>query len=132
MPHDPVPSVLSEEHDAFRMLVRRFVDDRVNPRVDEWEAAGEMPLHDLFGEMAELGFLGLAYDPRWGGQGADHLFTLVLAEEFGRCDHGSLPMALGVQVDMATPSLHAFGSDDLRDATGWHRPCAARWSPRWP
>lgn len=120
MTHDPVPSVLTEDHEAFRSLVRRYVDERVNPRVDEWEAAGEMPLHDVFAEMAELGFLGLVYDPKWGGQGADHLFTLVLAEEFGRCDHGSLPMALGVQVDMATPSLHRFGSDQLR--TDWLAP----------
>jgi len=118
--HDPVPSVLTEDHEAFRSLVRRYVDERVNPRVDEWEAAGEMPLHDVFAEMAALGFLGLVYDPAWGGQGADHLFTLVLAEEFGRCDHGSLPMALGVQVDMATPSLHRFGSDQLR--TDWLAP----------
>jgi citronellyl-CoA dehydrogenase len=115
MPSDPVPSVLGEEHQQFREVVRRYVTERVNPRVDEWEAAEEMPLHDVFAEMAELGFLGLTYEPKWGGQGADHLFTLVLAEEFGRCDHGSLPMALGVQVDMATPSLHEFGSDELRE-----------------
>lgn len=115
MSHDPVPSVLSDEHQQFREVVRRYVTERVNPHVDEWEEAGEMPLHDLFGDMADLGFLGLTYDPKWGGQGADHLFTLVLAEEFGRCDHGSLPMALGVQVDMATPSLHDYGSDELRE-----------------
>ena len=74
-----------------------------------------MPLHDLFAAMAELGILGLEYDPAYGGQGADHLFTLILAEEFGRADHGSLPMALGVQVDMATPSLHDFGTPQLKE-----------------
>lgn len=104
----------TEEHEQFRATVRRFVEQEVNPHVDAWEAEGMMPLHDLFGAMAELGFLGLAYDPADGGQGADHLFTVVLAEEFGRCDHGSLPMALGVQTDMATPSLARHGSDELK------------------
>ena len=95
----------TDEHEQFRATVRRYVEQEVNPHVDAWEQAGMMPLHDLFADMAKLGFLGLTYDPSFGGQGADHLFTVVLAEEFGRCDHGSLPMALGVQTDMATPSL---------------------------
>ncbi len=104
----------TEEHHHFRRVVRQFVEREINPHVDEWEAKGMMPLHDLFSQMAELGFLGLEYDPAYGGQGADHLFTVVLAEEFGRADHGSIGMALGVQVDMATPALHRFGSEELK------------------
>ncbi len=106
----------SDEHEQFRATVRRFVEEEVNPHVEEWEREGMMPLHDLFQKMGKLGMLGLGYDPAFGGQGADHLFTVVLAEEFGRCDHGALPMALGVQTDMATPSLAAHGSDDLKEA----------------
>ena len=104
----------TDEHRMFRQMVRRFVEDEINPCVDGWEEAGEMPLHQIFGRMAELGLLGLEYDPAYGGQGADHLFTVVLAEEFGRADHGSIGMALGVQVDMATPSLHQHGSEELK------------------
>jgi citronellyl-CoA dehydrogenase len=59
--------------------------------------------------------LGLEYDPAYGGQGADHLFTLVLAEEFARADHGSIGMALGVVTDMATPSLHRFGTHEQKE-----------------
>ena len=104
----------SEEHRMFRRVVRTFVEEEINPRVDEWEEAGEMPLHRVFAQMAGLGFLGLEYDPAYGGQGADHLFTVVLAEELGRADHGAIGMAVGVQVDMATPSLHQHGSDELK------------------
>ena len=91
-------------------MVRDYVEREINPHIPEWEAAEMMPLHDIFSSMAKLGMLGLEYEPEYGGQGADHLFTVILAEEFGRCDHGSLPMALGVQVDMATPSLATFGT----------------------
>jgi citronellyl-CoA dehydrogenase len=107
---------LTEEHEAFRAAVRRYVADELDPRVDAWEAAGEMPLHEIFADMARLGFLGLEFPTEVGGQGADHLFTLVLGEELGRMGHGSLPMAIGVQVAMATPSLAAHGSDELRAA----------------
>lgn len=102
--------LLTEEHHAFRSMVRDYVENEINPHIDEWEAAEMMPLHDIFSDMAKLGLLGLEYDPEFGGQGADHMFTVILAEEFGRCGHGSLPMALGVQVDMATPSLARFGT----------------------
>ncbi|MDE0232468.1 MAG: acyl-CoA dehydrogenase family protein [bacterium] len=104
----------SEEHRMFRQVVRRFVEEEINPRVDGWEEAGEMPLHEVFSQMADLGFLGLEYDPAYGGQGADHLFTVVLAEELGRADHGAIGMAVGVQTDMATPSLHQHGSEELK------------------
>jgi citronellyl-CoA dehydrogenase len=112
--------IFSDEHDQFRTTVRRYVEDKLNPRVPEWEAAEMMPLHDVFSEMSALGMLGLNYAAEDGGQGADALFTLVLAEEMGRCDHGALPMALGVQVDMATPSLARFGTREQKDR--WLRP----------
>ncbi len=104
------------EHEHFRQMVRRYVDEKINPHVDEWERAEMMPLHVIFRDMAKLGFLGLEYDTAYGGQAADHLFTLVLAEELGRVNHGSFPMALGVHVAMATPSLHAHGSPELKRA----------------
>ncbi len=103
------------EHHEFRRLVRSFVEEQVNPRVEGWEADGIIPLREVFQQMASLGFIGLEYDPEYGGQGADHLFTVVLAEEIGRADHGSIGMALGVQVDMATPSLNEFGTAELKE-----------------
>jgi citronellyl-CoA dehydrogenase len=106
----------TEEHEQFRQTVRRYLRERVNPYIDEWEAAERMPLHDLVADMAKLGLVGLEYDPAYDGQGADHLYTLVLAEELGRLDHGAFPMAFGVHVAMATPSLHAHGSDALKRA----------------
>jgi citronellyl-CoA dehydrogenase len=106
--------VFTDDHRDFRRLVRDYVTQEINPHVEAWEAAGEMPLHALFKQMGDLGFLGLEYDPEYGGQGADHLFTVVLAEELGRADHGSIGMAVGVQADMATPSLHRFGTPELK------------------
>ena len=107
--------LMTDEHEAFRAMVRDYVEREINPRVSEWEAAEMMPLHDIFSDMAKLGMIGLGYETDYGGQGADHMFTVILAEEFGRCDHGSLPMALGVQVDMATPSLAKFGTPDQKE-----------------
>lgn len=105
----------TDEHRQFRKLVRDFVEAEINPRADEWEEAGMMPLHEVFSQMGELGFFGIEYDPQWGGMGADHLFKVILAEELGRADLGAIGMAVGVQADMATYSLHRFGTDELRE-----------------
>jgi len=38
----------------------------------------------------------------------------MMAEELGAITCGGVPMAIGVQTDMATPALARFGSDDVR------------------
>jgi citronellyl-CoA dehydrogenase len=104
----------SAEHHEFRSMIRSFVENEINPHVPEWEEKEWIPLHDVLAKMAALGMVGLEYDPVYGGQGADHLFTVVLAEEIARADHGSIGMALGVMTDMATPSLHRFGTHEQK------------------
>jgi citronellyl-CoA dehydrogenase len=106
--------LLSDDHADFRASVRRFVDTDVNPFVDEWEAAGRFPAHELFPKAAEVGLLGIEYDTEYGGEGADHSFQMVAAEELGRMDSAGVGMAIGVQSMMATPSLHRFGTPEQK------------------
>ena len=103
------------EHDLFRKTVRDIVEREINPHIDGWEAAGIFPAHELFPKLAEVGLLGLEYDPAYGGQGADHSFTVIYGEEVGRAGCGGVPMAISVQTDMATPSLHRFGTPELKE-----------------
>jgi len=108
--------ITTPEHEHFRKVVRDLVENEINPYVDEWEAAGTFPAHELFPKLAAIGALGLEYDPEYGGQGADHSFTVVLAEELGKADCAGVPMAIAVQVAMATPALARFGSHELKKA----------------
>jgi citronellyl-CoA dehydrogenase len=105
----------TEEHLAFRAMVRDFVAREIQPHGDEWEKAGIFPAHELFPRMAELGLLGLEYDEKYGGQGADHLYTVILHEELGCADAAGVAMGIAVQTDMATPSLHRFGRHELKE-----------------
>jgi citronellyl-CoA dehydrogenase len=102
------------EHQLFRKTVRDFVEHEVEPHVDRWEREGGFPAHELFPKLGALGLLGLEYDPVYGGQGADHSYTVVAGEELGRIGCGGVPMAISVQTNMATPSLHRFGTDELK------------------
>ncbi len=106
--------LFTSEHDQFRQSVRQLVEGEINQKADEWEDAGIFPAHELFPKLAAIGALGLEYDPEYGGGGADHSFTVVLAEELGRADIGGVPMAIAVQTGMATPALARYGSDELK------------------
>jgi citronellyl-CoA dehydrogenase len=105
----------TDEHNAFRAMVRDFAEKEIGPHADEWEKQGIFPAHELFPKLAELGLLGLEYDEKYGGQGADHLYTVILHEELGRVGPGGVAMGIGVQTDMATPSLHRFGRHELKE-----------------
>jgi len=101
------------EHQIFRETVRKFVDEELRPRAREFDEMGRID-KSLFKRMGDLGMLGLRFDPIWGGAGLDHGFTAVCFEELARCDNAGVTMGISVQTDMATPSLHDFGSDALR------------------
>ena len=106
--------IFNEEHEMFRAAVRSFVDKEVAPHIEEWEAAGQIP-KSIWPRMGALGFLGVEYDEKYGGAGADFLTTAVLCEELGRSRCGSLAMAVGVHADMASPHLYYTGSEALKE-----------------
>ncbi len=104
-----------KEHEQVRKAVRDFVTKEINPHVDEWEEKGIAPLHDLFKKMGDLGFLGIRYEEKWGGEGLDYWYETVVLEECARIDCGGIPMAIAVQMNMATPAINDFGSDYLKE-----------------
>jgi alkylation response protein AidB-like acyl-CoA dehydrogenase len=106
-------SPFTEEHDALRAAIRRFVVDELAPHAREWEEAGWFA-DWVMPRMGELGFLGLTVPVQYGGQGGDYWSTVVLAEELPRCGSGSVPMAVGVQTDMATPPILKFGTEEQK------------------
>ncbi|MDP6346294.1 MAG: acyl-CoA dehydrogenase family protein, partial [Alphaproteobacteria bacterium] len=106
--------LFGEQQDELRRSVRRFVETEINPHVDDWEEQDAFPAHELFKKMGGQGFLGINKPEAFGGMGLDYSYVIAFAEEIGTADHGSVPMAVGVQTDMATPALARFGSDELR------------------
>jgi alkylation response protein AidB-like acyl-CoA dehydrogenase len=105
--------MFTQEHELFRESVRKFVEKELAPHADEWEEAEGFP-DSVFARMGELGYLGLRFPEKYGGQGCDFLFSVVLAEELGRCGMGSIGMAVAVQSEMATPPIFKFGTEEQK------------------
>ncbi len=105
----------TKDHELVRRAVRDFVNKEINPYVDEWEEEGIAPLHEIFKKMGDLDFLGIRYDPKYGGQGLDYWYELVFLEELARINCGGVPMAIMVQTNMSTPAIDEFGSEYLKE-----------------
>lgn len=103
----------THEHDEIRRTLKRFIDEEINPHVDEWEAAEAFPSHRVMKGLGDLGLLGLTKPETYGGMGLDYSYSVVMAETLGHIACGGVPMAIGVQTDMATPALARFGSEAL-------------------
>jgi citronellyl-CoA dehydrogenase len=106
--------IYTEQHLQLQDTLKRFIDSEINPHVDEWEAAGTFPAHEVFRKLGKLGLLGVNKPVEFGGLGLDYSYAIAAAEALNHMNCGGIPMAIGVQTDMATPALARFGSDELR------------------
>jgi citronellyl-CoA dehydrogenase len=104
----------TKEHEMIRRAIADFVKKEINPNLDQWEKDGIAPLKNLFKKMGALGFLGIRYDPKYGGQGLNYWYDTVFLEELGHIKALGLSIAITVQTHMATPAIHEFGSEYLK------------------
>ncbi|MFA5938811.1 MAG: acyl-CoA dehydrogenase family protein [Sinimarinibacterium sp.] len=105
----------THEHQQLFDTTKQFVENEINPHLEEWERAGAWPAHEVLKKMGALGLLGICKPESVGGLGLDYSYEIAFAEALGHCRAGGLPMAIGVQTDMATPALARFGSDYLKE-----------------
>src|ERR671931_2950806 len=106
--------IFTDEHEQLRESIGSFVEKELAPHAEEWE---ETTFPDwVFRRMGELGFLGLSYPERYGGQGGDYFASIVLAEEMVHSGSGGLAMGVAVHTDMATPPILEFGTEEQKQA----------------
>ncbi len=103
----------TEEHQAFRRLVRDFAEKELAPNARAWDEKGEFP-RELFRRFGEMGFLGIRHDPAWGGSGLDYWYVVAYAEELVRSRNGGLGTGMLVQGEMATPIIGELGTDEQK------------------
>ena len=104
----------THEHLEIQKTLRRFIDDEINPHVDEWEEAEIFPAHEIFKKLGNLGLLGLNKPEAFGGAGLDYSYAMAMAEALGHISCGGVARASGVQTAMCTPPRARVGRDELR------------------
>lgn len=96
----------NESHEQWAETVRRFVTKEIEPHIDAWEDAGELP-RDLHRKAAEVGILGLGFPEDYGGisEGVDRFHGMVTAHELAQVGAGGLHAGLMVHAVGLTPIL---------------------------
>lgn len=106
-------SLFTAEHAAFRAKAREFVETRLRPHADEWEAAGGFP-PSLFRDLGDAGYLGLTHDPAYGGAGLDFGYSVAFAEELPRSQMMGLTLSILAQTNIFPPLLAWLGTEEQK------------------
>ncbi|MEU5397888.1 acyl-CoA dehydrogenase family protein [Streptomyces sp. NPDC005963] len=74
-------TIYTEEHEAFRAMIRDFIAKEVTPYFAEWEAARRTP-RELFHKLGDLGVMGFDIPEEYGGPGETSFkYQAIIAEE---------------------------------------------------
>src|ERR1700761_6833268 len=81
------------EHEAYREVVRRFVEKEIEPYAHEWDEAGGFP-RMLYEKAAAIGLLGLGFPEEYGGTEVDNFMWLVAVQDRARAGAGGVSPSL--------------------------------------
>src|SRR5699024_8443711 len=100
-----------EELTLFADMLARFIEDRVSPHYDDWEAADIFP-RELWNELGENGFLAVDIPEQQGGFGADFRFAMTVVEAFSRANCNAIATSLAVHSDIVAHYVLNHGTDE--------------------
>ena len=103
---------LTDDQREIQSLAREFARAEIEPNASEWDRAHGFP-RELFGKLAELGFMGVCIPEEYGGAGADFLSYVLVLEELSRADAG-VGVTVAVHTSAVTLPILGFGTDDQR------------------
>jgi alkylation response protein AidB-like acyl-CoA dehydrogenase len=103
---------LSEEHLMIRDAARNFAQNELKPGVIERDEHQKFP-HEQVKKMAELGFLGMMVDTKYGGGGMDTISYVLAMEEISKVD-ASASVVMSVNNSLVCWGLQEFGSEEQK------------------
>jgi alkylation response protein AidB-like acyl-CoA dehydrogenase len=103
---------LNEEQKLLRKTVRDFAEAEIAPHSREWDEKQEFP-RSVFGQLAELGLMGVAWPAEYGGSDMTTLDWAIVMEELARVDAG-VALSLAAHHSLCSGHLFLAGSDEQK------------------
>lgn len=103
---------LSEEHLMIQKAAREFAQNELKPGVIERDELQKFPTEQVK-KMAELGFLGMMVDPKYGGGGMDTISYVLAMEEISKVD-ASCSVIMSVNNSLVCWGLEQFGTEEQK------------------
>jgi acyl-CoA dehydrogenase len=109
----PNPNI-TEDHEAWRTHLRRFIDSEIMPYAEDWDEAGEIPI-ELWPKAAGIGLLGMGYPEEYGGtkEGIDCWHGWITTEELARIGVGGVPASLMIH-GIGLPPVINWGTEAMK------------------
>jgi butyryl-CoA dehydrogenase len=114
VPSDLLPDshLLQPKHHEFRLRLRRFLAEHVEPIAEEYETEQRFP-RDVLDKLAKEGLMGIIFPTEYGGAGLDNLSLAMAIEEFSRA-WGSLGIIMAAHIGLGSSPIANFGSDEQK------------------
>ncbi len=105
-------TVFNEDHEAFRQVLRDFIEAEVTPHYQEWYDAGIVP-RDFYYKLAALGLFGIEVPEEYGGAGLTSFkYSAIETEEIARA--GVSFGGSGVHVALCLPYIMKLGTEEQK------------------
>ena len=108
-----IDHLLSDEERDTRDTVRRWVDRRVMPNIQEWFETGEGPWPELAREVGDMGLLGMHLEG-YGAAGASAVMYGLAIMELEAGDSG-IRSLVSVQGSLCMFPIWKFGSEEQKE-----------------
>jgi len=103
---------LDAELEMIRDQFRRYADEKVIPRAQDWHLKDELIPMEVITELAEMGVFGLTIPESYGGFGLSKASMVVVSEELSR---GYIGVgSLGTRSEIAAELILCGGTDEQK------------------
>lgn len=103
---------LTEEQLMIQKAARDFAQQECLPGVIERDEKQQFPKEQVM-KLADLGFMGMMVDPKYGGSGLDTMSYVLAMEEISKVD-ASTSVCMSVNNSLVSWGLEAFGSEEQK------------------
>jgi alkylation response protein AidB-like acyl-CoA dehydrogenase len=106
-----MPLLYTEEHEAFRRSVQKFIEREIAPHHARWEEQGIVD-REVWRKAGAAGLLLTGIPPEYGGGGGDFLMTQIMLEELVKGVFSGPGFRL--HSDIVAPYILHFGTPEQR------------------
>jgi alkylation response protein AidB-like acyl-CoA dehydrogenase len=103
---------MASERSEIQAMAREFAETELRPRSAEWDARRELD-DDVFGKLAEQGFLGMLVPEEHGGVGFDYATYVTVLEELAWGD-GAVALAVSAHNGLVATTLVRHGTEEQK------------------
>src|SRR6187402_270083 len=104
---------LTEEQLMIQQAARDFAQAELLEGVIERDEHQKFPAEQIK-KLAELGFLGMMVDPKYGGSGLDTISYVLAMEEISKVD-ASVSVVMSVNNSLVCYGLQEFGTEHQKE-----------------